>query len=323
MSNNNLQKRVKGCIWGAIIGDALGSRYEFLTSEDAQKQLIDDLKRCNGNLEILGEGPHNLVAGQFTDDSELMLSLLNALIDNMCEYDQDIVAEYYLNWFHSNPFDIGKTTQYAFGNGARDYDDILQNSMKQNQNSKSNGCLMRAMPLALVCLKDPTNLLSILANLDCPLTNPNKECVNAVEIYITAICYSILGEPREKTFERLWEIANNENREILIASVKSQTFNTNYQNMGYYRIALQNALYHFFKRSSFEEAMISTIKLGGDVDTNCSILGGLIGTRAPIPKNWIETVQILEKPHHNRFDKLSFLSPKEIKDTINQFLQYF
>src|SRR5690349_7841308 len=75
----NLDK-LKGCLYGIFIGDALGSRYEFLEKNDSVNLIEKDMK--NSNLEILGGGPFNVIAGQITDDSEMTLCLLKIIVEN-------------------------------------------------------------------------------------------------------------------------------------------------------------------------------------------------------------------------------------------------
>ena len=51
---------------------------------------------------VLGVGP-----GQITDDSEMALCLARGLIDGQNSKHQGAVAEKYLDWLQSGPFDIG------------------------------------------------------------------------------------------------------------------------------------------------------------------------------------------------------------------------
>jgi ADP-ribosyl-[dinitrogen reductase] hydrolase len=43
-------------------------------------------------------------------------------------------------------------------------------------------------------------------------------------------------------------------------------------------IAYQNAFYHLARGSSFEDALVETVALGGDTDTNAAIAGALLGS---------------------------------------------
>jgi ADP-ribosylglycohydrolase len=47
-------KRIFGAFYGQLVGDALGSRYEFKRSEDVKKLIEKDM--VDGHLPLLGGG---------------------------------------------------------------------------------------------------------------------------------------------------------------------------------------------------------------------------------------------------------------------------
>jgi ADP-ribosyl-[dinitrogen reductase] hydrolase len=65
--------RLMGCMFGAFIGDSLGSHCEFKSKEVAEK-LVDKA------MEMPGGGPFQLMAGQVTDDSEMAMHMLKGLL---------------------------------------------------------------------------------------------------------------------------------------------------------------------------------------------------------------------------------------------------
>lgn len=103
--------RALGSIYGAMIGDALGAYCEF--NRSLEEQTVDEAMEMNGG------GTFGLVAGQFTDDSELASHLLQGL--SFFDEDQPLsrqesrlvcrLAEQYIQWEGSGPFDIGTTTR--------------------------------------------------------------------------------------------------------------------------------------------------------------------------------------------------------------------
>jgi len=86
-----------------------------------------------------GKGTFNVKPGQFTDDSELAAHMLSAL----CKFDPksslkdqqaDIlfeIAQQYVTWYNSDPFDIGMATTNAMN--------ILNNNSKVIKNEERNG----------------------------------------------------------------------------------------------------------------------------------------------------------------------------------------
>lgn len=91
-------------IFGALIGDALGSYVEF--SERSENNSKKILVKNN----IFGFAP-----GQVTDDSEMAMSFAFSIMDspNLTDIDQDLLYFYYGIWRSTNPPDIGQTTRAA------------------------------------------------------------------------------------------------------------------------------------------------------------------------------------------------------------------
>ena len=62
-----------------------------------------------------------------------------------------------------------------------------------------------------------------------------------------------------------------------------------YRQMGWVRIAFQNAFHQALRAPSFEEGVVDTIGRGGDTDTNAAIAGALLGAihgREAVPARW-------------------------------------
>src|SRR5262245_57296148 len=98
-----------GAVMGALIGDAAGAVLEF-----ARRPLGDeDVAHA---LSFPGGGPWLVAPGQITDDGELTLSLLAALVDARSgRSPAACAAERYAAWVESQPFDIGTTTARSLG----------------------------------------------------------------------------------------------------------------------------------------------------------------------------------------------------------------
>ena len=91
-------------IFGAFIGDALGSYVEFSerNNNNAKKILVKN--------NIFGFAP-----GQVTDDSEMAMSFAFSIMDspNLMDIDQDLLYFYYGIWRSTDPHDMGQTTKVA------------------------------------------------------------------------------------------------------------------------------------------------------------------------------------------------------------------
>jgi ADP-ribosylglycohydrolase len=98
--------------------------------------------------------------GQATDDSELAMSLMHALIKSsqlskpgFARLNTEWIGHYFKMWMNSPPFDIGNTTKSALGSltmTETNYTQAAYGSAKdRNGSSISNGSMMRCTPMAV------------------------------------------------------------------------------------------------------------------------------------------------------------------------------
>jgi len=303
-----LENRAIGCLLGQAVGDALGTRYEFGNSKNTKSKIAKDIDADN-HLPILGQGPFNVVPGQVTDDTELALALARSLV-RKGTFDIYDIAQSYVTWFNSPPFDIGATTSTAFRgtnpkiNPEENYARIQKNSAEGNQKSLSNGCLMRISPLAITGVRWTEENLQMAAKMDCELTNPNPIALEAVAVYVTAIRTAILTGDIKQTYESALSASSEDGeiRKLLMAAQKQpepillsngKAVSTDSQYQGYLGVALQNTFYELLNTNDFEKALVNIISRGGDTDTNGAIAGALLGAiygYESIPYDWTETV---------------------------------
>ncbi|ENO18439.1 ADP-ribosyl-[dinitrogen reductase] hydrolase [Schaalia cardiffensis F0333] len=83
MDEMTLKVRARGMLLGLACCDALGTTNEFLSREEALS--------LNG---IIGGGPFNLEAGNWTDDTSMALCLADALLAEK-RYDSEAVMNAY------------------------------------------------------------------------------------------------------------------------------------------------------------------------------------------------------------------------------------
>lgn len=299
---NNIKDRIYGLFFGQLTGDAIGSRYEFLSKNDAITQLKKDI--VNNQLPMLGGGPFYLKKGQYTDDSELSLGIWYSLLTYK-SYNIDHIAKIFYKWYNSGPFDIGKATTDAFCKG-NNKEDMKSNASKH---SLSNGCLMKISALGAIKFLFPkTNIsLKVIAKEVCELTNPNEICIDICICYLEAINTAILTGDPNKTFKSALSKAKLPITKMILLDATKKSYPVkliNNQNkikeiepessyQGYIGVAFQNAFYHLLNTQNYMDVMIYTIGMGGDTDTNGCIAGALFGACygiKQIDKYWIVSV---------------------------------
>lgn len=317
---HNIDKRL-GLLFGGLVGDAYGSRYEFQLSDKVKNNLEKD----NYQIELKGGGPFNLKPGQITDDSELALALANSLKGNNGIYDKNITVKYYIKWFKSNPFDIGNTIRMALED-ASNLEDVIEN-VKNNVNSLSNGCLMRIWPLLYYYYDKSDEEINKAAIDDCILTHTNPECIKSCVLYCKILKTALKTNSKKEDIVKILMESTNMNSH-LITSVRNTVLNSeNYievngqhvkldgnKYIGYIGLCLSIVLKEFLRSDGNIIVFMSRIcSYGGDTDTNCCIGGALFGAfygKRSIPIRWIYQISKLECDRYIEYpeaDVLNFL----------------
>ena len=240
--------KIAGAVYGFAIGDAMGATTEFMHAHE--------IKRKYGKVtDIIGGGWLNLKAGQVTDDTQMTMCVMDALM----KYPRDVksfkrqCANNFVNWYKTNPPDVG-------GQCRKGINEIMQGKYIDIDNDAlGNGSLMRALSCALVG-NIPFNIHQGM------LTHNNQECHEMILEYSELIQNYLNGNYYIKG-----------KRFILEPS-------------GCIRNTFNNSVF-WAGKPTFEEAIIGAVNDGGDADTIAAITGSLAGARwgiEYIPEKWIE-----------------------------------
>ncbi len=273
----SLLSRAHGTILGQLAGDALGSFVEFL---DAQT-ILD--RHPEGVVDLRDGGTWNLISGQPTDDSEMALALARSICARN-RYVGDDVAQAYIDWRNSGPFDIGHTTSSAIS--ALEAGELVQSE------SQANGALMRACPIGIFSVGNP-KLAALLARQDASLTHPNGITMAANAAFVAAISVGIAGGKEEEMWAAAYSHAgDDEGADIVRSRLLEARSNRpqDFQNqMGWVLTAFQNAFFCLMAGQSLRDAVVGTVAYGGDTDTNGATCGALLGAsqgRDAVPIQW-------------------------------------
>ena len=284
---------------GALVGDAAGAVLEFLGRPVTEADVAHALTMPGGGI-------WSVAPGQITDDGELTMSLLNALVERPDAPTH--AAVHYAAWVESDPFDIGATTMAAMGclgdERARVRAEEVGIAMVMTETaaarcmaSKANGSLMRATPLGVWgAVRDDDALIAAAKN-DARLSHPNASCVDAAVIYLLTIA-SLIRAPgdvaRARAAAEAWA-ASNANAEVRgwLEEANAGVRVPYSPQDGFVRIAFTHAFRHLAAGTPYDAALAETLAGGGDSDTNACIVGGLLGARwgaAAIPASLRDAV---------------------------------
>jgi ADP-ribosyl-[dinitrogen reductase] hydrolase len=278
--------RVRGMLLGVAIGDAIGLPFEF----NYKKQPYSDLIQYKAYNNSQFHGKRYYAIGQYSDDMELTITLARNLIKNK-KYNRDKILLDYMEWANTNP-PMGNNTRNLFQNvkTIRGYESRFSKyfpTKESQENSQSNGCLMRCSSLA--CLWNNDDIL-----LDTALTNPSEVSKGATLFYTYLLRCILTGDTKKHCWENAVEILPSLHPEInrIVKMVESGTewalveFKGRKRAIGWVLYALYAGLYcyyHFVDDDSdatvFEKSLAWVIKdhPDSDTDTNAAVAGGLIG----------------------------------------------
>lgn len=342
-SSDELNLNIKGCIWGAICGEVIGYRYKYTDSKNKLEKDLEKFQDIYGvkYLDILGGGMYQLNAGQLGSLSEIMICLLYSIIINGCIYNPVISSRYYSIWYDSNPknnesviensfkhHEYATTEFYKFCDHTTNYEKILSNSNKLNFDNKTGSFLIRCIPIAIYYYNIHTSV-SFTIFIDCILyecniTHPHDDCKNMALMYGYSIFLALKGTDKKEIFNTIISMifVNDTHKKILSNSLFSPKYDINniWKEL-HYGCSIQNAFYYFMRGDSIENAFKETIGLGGNVDLNCSVLGGLYGAyygHLSLPERWIKTIDnsCNKESTYLRYETLNYIKP----DRIDKYL---
>lgn len=295
-----LRDKIKGLFAGLMLGDALGAPYEFRYNRkfkytgklDTETRVISRFK-----------GTYYRPAGIYTDDSEMTLALVDALLKSidigginiLDEKYEDIAIINYIEWANSGTTFMGRNTRDLFvGIKAKNINRQLATfngrwdkkfSTTDDQfNAQSNGSLMRAAPMGILPLDNHIYVF------DCRISNPSTINIIANEIYTTIVHHLIfnINFDVHKFIQQFRNIGSDfENFDILINELESAKSSeiaslrdVTATGKGWVLHALYCGLYYIFHQDefiTFDKLMEFIINLSGDTDTNAAIAGALYG----------------------------------------------
>ena len=285
--------RALGCIFGALVGDSVGSYLEFSSDVTAAK--------VSAALEMPGGGHWGVSPGQITDDGEMTLAQLRALSSTAPEFDDTVVARAYLKWAQSQPFDMGRATHAALGwtKTLKHTASELRERAAKNDRSQSNGALMRTAPLGVFAHKLAPTDVAKLSKRDCTLTHPNPNVVLACSAYCVAIAHLVAsnGDVDESiVVTRTW-MGQKKPGEVhlwfesaVAPGALPEPFGP---AIGFIKIPFHHAFRLLVARTSYVDAIKEMLCGGGDTDTNCCIVGAMLGAAQgvdAVPRQWREKI---------------------------------
>ena len=236
---------------GAIIGDIVGSKYEF-----------NNIKTKNFNLFSAG--------AKFTDDTVLTVAIFEAL--KKCKGNYSKLREYTIKYMQKYGKDYPNE---SYGNMFRLW---IQSKNPKPYNSLGNGSAMRvsAVPYFAKSIEEVKELSLMVTD----VTHNHPEGIKGAEA--TAICVwkALHGETKEQikdyVIENYYSKINNYTYEDL---VKNYKFNEICEE------TVPQAIFCFLISENFEDSIKTAVSIGGDSDTLAAITCAISGAYSQVPED--------------------------------------
>jgi type I restriction enzyme M protein len=232
---------------GAIIGDIVGSRYEFNNIKTKSFPLFD--KTCRP-----------------TDDSIMTLAIARAIL--ACNGDYAKLEEQAVYWMRK----IGQPYP-GCGYGGRFYQWMYDESMGA-YHSFGNGAAMRVSPCGFVAnsLEEAKSLSKAVTE----VTHDHPEGLKGAEATAVAIYLARIGSSKEEI--RAYMVTHYYPLDFTLDSIRdSYRFNETCQG------SVPQAIEAFLESTGFEDAIRNAISIGGDSDTLAAITGGIAQAYYGVP----------------------------------------
>lgn len=291
------QDKIKGAIYGLLIGDAVGVPYEFNSSEQLPEySKIDmippaDFKKTYPNIPL----------GTWSDDGAQALCLLDSLLYKK-QFDAQDFMNRVCNWYQHGymavdyqVFDVGIQTSSAIHLYLNNVP--LDKVAKNDELSNGNGSLMRVLPLALWHQGTDEQLIQD-AYAQSHITHAHlraKVCCALYCLWARSILNGLnITDAWDEAVLKLRNYYQNKPNDLeqLELHIRPDEMGTP-TGSGYVVDCLNSAKYAL-QQESYKDVIKTAVALGRDTDTTACVAGGIAGLyfgMNAIPSKWLEQLR--------------------------------
>lgn len=233
---------------GAIIGDIVGSRWEFCPNKRKDFPFIT----------------HN---NHITDDSLMTLAIAKSFLE--CKSDYSDLSHLVVK----NMQYIGN--EYPGGGYGLSFKKWLKEKNPKPYNSFGNGSAMRVSPCGIIA--NSLEEVKLLSRKVTEVTHNHPEGVKGAEATAVALFMAKTGKNQQEIKEYINE--NYYPMNFSLDSIRSEyEFDETCQG------SVPQALMAFFEANDYEDCIRNAVSLGGDADTQASIAGSIAEYYFGIPE---------------------------------------
>lgn len=275
MKHQELKDHVAGAVYGFAVGDSVGATTEFMSKEEIKSQYGEVTKQLGGGW--LGLNP-----GDVTDDTQMMLCVMDALMmysDDIAMF-QEKCADNFVAWLDTNPKDVGNTCREGI-----EFYRATGAFVKHDDMKLGNGSLMRYLPCAILGLDE-------LNQAQGEITHPSEVCASLIQMTSEAL------------------------RECIKGNYPKGDFKGPQKPSGKVTDTFANAMW-YASRGDFNFTLRGTVNDGGDADTIAAIACSLAGARVGLSNINPKLIAPLSVEVKKQFGKFIDFSMKFLESSSN------
>jgi ADP-ribosyl-[dinitrogen reductase] hydrolase len=278
----DVRERFRGCLLGLAVGDAVGTTVEF-EPRSSFTPLTD----------MLGGGPFQLKAGQWTDDTSMALCLAASLVE-MGDFDAIDQMNRYCKWFEQGYmssidycFNIGNTVRSALVEYKHTGNPF---SGATNRMSAGNGSLMRLAPIPIFYYPDREKIRWFSGE-SSRTTHGANEAAEACQLFGDMLYRAFSGAEKDEILFSPVEYLSEPALQAIAHGDYQQKSINQIRGTGYVVASLEAAVWCFWKAETYKDAVLAAANLGDDADTTAAICGQIAGAyygEKEIPSSWLQ-----------------------------------
>lgn len=293
-----VEDRFVGCLLGVAVGDALGMPVEGWSREAIRMRygVLADLQPSSSR---------GLGAGQFTDDTQMMLMHAESIVA-AGRVDGDDLAQRFVAWLRSGDVrGIGGSTLQSILRLERGVH--WTESGQTGEFAAGNGVAMRIAPIGLFDCQHPERLRDDVRTVGA-ITHRNPEALagGLAAAYAVARLVTARAQPTTLIEETIsfvgdCEVSRNLQRaqELLESAAPASFSLARLGTSGYVVHTVASAFYCFVRTpSDFRETAIEAVMAGQDTDTTAAVASALSGAYngvGSIPQGWLQQLEARER----------------------------
>lgn len=282
------EDRAIGALVGLACGDAVGTTLEFTT------------RGCFTPIsDMVGGGPFDLKAGQWTDDTSMALCLAYSLLDKE-GFDPVDQMNRYCNWYrlgymssNGTCFDIGMTVSSALNRYMQTLNPFSGSTSAQ---AAGNGSIMRLAPIPIFYNDNKKDCIHY-AGESSRTTHAAPECIEACKLLASLIQNAFTAESKTEILKNIGFTPLEQKVKNLALGNFLRKSESEIKGIGYVIDSLEAALWCFFRSDNFKQAILMAANLGDDADTTAAVCGQIAGAYygyRGIPQKWSTTITMSE-----------------------------